>query len=47
MERNKLATTKAELQRMGVLMYADLAQYNGKRVEARVGSLAGHDRLRL
>lgn len=36
MERNKLATTKAEMQRMSVLQYADLAGYNGKRIEGRV-----------
>lgn len=36
MERNKLATTKAEIQRAGALQYADLANYNGKRIEGRI-----------
>lgn len=35
-ERNKLATTKTEIQRMGATPFASLAQYNGKRIEARV-----------
>ncbi|PWN31752.1 MRP-L47-domain-containing protein, partial [Meira miltonrushii] len=36
LERNKLATTKTEIQRAGATAFAALANYNGKRIEARV-----------
>lgn len=36
LERNKLATTKAEIQRAGATAFAALADYNGKRIEARI-----------
>lgn len=39
LERNRLATTAAEIQRVGATQNASMADYNGKRIEGRVSAL--------